>query len=686
MKSKPHRGRLALIYIVMVLSFGLLAGRLFEIQVLRGEEYGKIARAQSTGKTEIPARRGIIYDRTGRELAINIATNSLYAYPRNKNEIRKMNSYLDRIFGWKPGTASRRYKFRTDHFSWIKRNISDDLAAKIATDDINGLFLYPEVGRDYPFGNIGKQILGCTDIDGKGLSGIEYGSDSILAGSPGVVDYLRDGKRNTYRLRETPLIEPQPGNSMVLTVDWYFQEIVEEELRKAVEKYKAKSGTAFFLNCNSGEILAAADYDPSSESFTRLGAVSDCFEPGSVLKIVAAAALLDEDLVELDEKIYCEHGFWKCGRGRLRDDKELDTLIFKEIMALSSNIGIGKLAQRLGGEKLRDTYAKFGFGQKFFIDFPGEADGSIGNPGVWSEYNIAALSIGHAISATPLQIASAMASVANGGNLYRPRLIGGVINAEGKVIHKSDEELLGRMMEKKSSEILRGFLELAVDSGTATPVRSEIIKIAGKTGTAQIPNPEKGGYFWGKFNASFAGYFPADKPLVAGVVVLTQPEPVHYGGHTAGPAFKTIAERYVLAHCDHLRPNTRLIADTDHPSLREIPDFIGRDFSLAVKMAENKDLILGSNGDRGMVIWQYPPAHREVPGKTKVAILVSDEADSDLKMADLVGMNLRTALSVLHYQGVRFDVVGSGRVKRQFPEPGTSIGKTSQCRLVCGNG
>lgn len=686
MKNKPHRGRLALIYVIVALSFGFLAGRLFEIQILRGEEYGKIAKAQSTGKTEIPSRRGIIYDRTGRELAINISTNSLYAYPRNRNEIRKINGYLDRVFGWARGTASHRFKFRSDHFSWVKRNISDDLAARIKVDDPNGLFLYPEVGRDYPFGNIGKQILGCTDIDGKGLTGIEYGSDSILAGSPGVVDYLRDGKRNTYRLRENPLIEPEPGNSLVLTVDWYFQEIVEEELRNAVSEYNAKSGMALFLNCNSGEILAAADYDPSSETFTKLGAVSDCFEPGSVLKIVAASALLDEDLVELDEKIYCEHGLWKCGRGRLRDDKELDTLTIKDIIALSSNIGIGKLAQRLGGEKLRDTYNKFGFGQTLFLDFPGEASGSIGNPGVWSEYNIAALSIGHAIAATPLQIASAMASVANGGRLYRPRIIGGIINPDGKVIYKADEELLGRVMKKSSAEVLRGFLERVVDSGTATDVRSDIIKIAGKTGTAQIPNPEKGGYYWGKYNASFAGYFPADNPLVAGIVVLNQPEPIHYGGHTSGPTFKTIAERYVLAYCDHLRPNTRLIADTDHPSLREIPDFVGRDYSLAVKMAENKNLILGSNRDRGMVIWQYPPAHREVPGETKVAVLVSDETESGLRMVDLVGMNLRTALSVLSYQGVRFDIVGKGRVLRQYPVPGTSIGKTSQCRLVCGNG
>jgi len=686
MKNKPSKARLTIIYAVLTLCWGVLIGRLIEIQILRGSELQKIASDQSTGKTEIPANRGVIYDRTGRELAINVASHSLYAYPGNKKEISRIHNFLDKQFGWKSGTSSRKYKLKPDHFTWIKRGISDRLAANIKEKNIDGLFLSPEVGREYPFGGIGKGILGATDIDGRGSAGIEYGADSILAGTPGIIDYLRDGKRNTYRLPDHPLVEPQPGNSLVLTVDWYFQEIVEEELQKAVEKYNADWGSAVFLNCQTGEILAAADYKPSSDKTTKLGALSDCYEPGSVLKIVAASALLDEKLVDLDEKIYCEHGLWTCGRGRLRDDKKLDTLNFRNIMSLSSNIGIGKLSQRLGGPKLRGAYERFGFGSKYFLDFPGEASGAIGDPGVWSEYNIAALSIGHAISATPLQIAAAIAAVANGGDLVRPQVLGGVLSPEGKVIRKMAEEKIGRVMKKESAEILKGFLELVVDSGTAVPARSELVKIAGKTGTAQIPDPDKRGYLWGKFNASFAGYFPADNPLVAGVVLLNEPEPIHYGGHTAGPAFKAMAERYVLAHCDHLRPDSRLLADNDHPSLIEIPDFVGRDYGLAVKIAENKNLLLGSNSDRGLVIWQYPPAHRKVPGETKVAILVSEDNTGSLQMADLVGMNLRTALSVLDYQGVRYEIVGKGQVLRQFPNAGESISKSSQCRLVCGNG
>ncbi|MCP4580391.1 MAG: penicillin-binding protein, partial [candidate division Zixibacteria bacterium] len=224
-----------------------------------------------------------------------------------------------------------------------------------------------------------------------------------------------------------------------------------------------------------------------------------------------------------------------------RDDKKHDTLTIQQIMELSSNIGIGKLTQRLGGEKLKETLRRFGFGQKLRVDLPGEASGGIGDPGVWSEYNIAALSIGHSISTTPIQLAAAVGAVANGGELYRPHVIKGIIDSDNRTIKYTDNELIGRVMNDDNSEILRSFLEGVVERGTATPVQSSMISIAGKTGTAEIPDPENGGYLRNKFNASFVGYFPADKPRIAGVVILHQPEPVHYGGHTAGPAFKRMA-------------------------------------------------------------------------------------------------------------------------------------------------
>ena len=685
MKNNFKKIRLAIVAALVSLGWLVLAGRLFEIQVVHGSEYGQQAHSQSTGKISVPADRGLLYDRTGREVAINVSCHALYAYPRNKNEVARIHRYLDRLYGWKAGTSRKKFRLHPGRFAWIDRNIAGKRAARVGSDDPSGLFLRQSSRRDYPFGRIGRGILGCTDVDNRGIAGLEFSQDSLLAGRPGLTDYLRDGKRNTYRLRDNPLVAPVPGGSLVLTIDWYLQEIVEEELKEAVKRYGAESGTAVFLSCRTGEILAAADYTiREREGTVKLHAVSDCFEPGSVLKVVTAAALLDAGLIDLDEKIYCENGLWQCGRRRLRDDKKYDSLTFNRIIELSSNIGVGKLAQRLGGEALAESLGRFGFGRKFFIELPGEVSGSIGDPGVWSEYNIAALAMGHSISATPLQLAAAMAAVANGGRLYRPQIIGGIISSGGAIEERLEPELLGRVASEESAAILRDCLHGVVDSGTATPAKSDIISLGGKTGTAQIPDPERGGYRRNEYNASFAGYFPAEKPQVAGIVVLNRPRPVHYGGHTSGPTFTRIAERYAMANGDNLRPRTRLMADTDDSRMITVPDFVGQEIGTARTVAGQLGLETSGGPDEGRVVWQYPPAYRRMPGPSRVVLLV-ENPDGPL-MADLKGVPLRSAVAALTFLGLEFSIDGRGAVVRQFPQPGARVSEKTTCRLVCRQG
>ncbi len=683
-KTKFGKARLVILHIGITLAWIILFSRLVTIQIVHGSEYGNKARSQSTGKASIQAERGIIYDRTGREVAINIVGSSLYAYPKDDSEIKNINRYLDRLNGLKSGTSARRYNLQAGKFKWLNRNISDEQATRIAADSIPGLYLLKALKRDYPFDQIGRQLLGNTDVDGKGLSGLEYSHDSLLSGTPGLMDFLRDGKNNTFNLKEIPLVKPVAGKSIVLTLDWYFQEIVEEELKSAVETYGAKSGMAIFLNCQNGEILAAADYAKDSPTgVLKLRAVSDCFEPGSVMKVATVSALLDEKLVDMEELIYCENGIWQCGRGRLRDDKKHGSLNLREIVELSSNIGVGKLAQRLGGKRLSESLEKFNFGKKLRVDLPGEVSGSIADPGVWSTYNTAALSIGHSVSTTALQLAAAIGAIANGGELYRPHVIRGIINSDSMSTQHFDKELIGRVARKESTEILRSFLAGVVERGTATPAKSDIISIAGKTGTAEIPDPENGGYIKNKFYASFLGYFPADNPQIAGVVVLYQPEPIHYAGYTAGPAFKLMAERYTIANNDIMKPSTQLTADADSCGMIEMTDFVGRDFSFAQTMAERDGFTLKANRNSGLVVWQYPPAGRLIPGGEQVAVLVESPDESGQVMGDLTGLNMRTALAMLNYQGIKFEIQGNGIVREQYPECGTKLDKDTLCRLVC---
>ncbi len=687
-RSKTYgKGRLITVFVVICIVWAILVVRLVQIQVIHGSEFGEIAGKQSTGKIKVRADRGMIFDRKGRQVAINVINSSLYAYPTSHSEIKRIGRYLDKLYGWNRGTARRKFSLRPHRFRWIDRQLSDDRARLVVNDSIPGLYIKEEMRRDYPFGRVGQQLLGFTDIDGRGISGLEYNFDSLLAGKPGLIDYLRDAHRNTFRIREIPLIKPTSGNSIVLTTDWHFQEIVEEELQTAVAEYNALEGSAIFVDCHTGEILAAADYLPGSDNRSvKLRAVSNTFEPGSVFKVFTAASLLDKRLVDTSEYIDCEEGLWKCGRRILRDDKEHDTLQFREIFELSSNIGFGKLALRMGHEGLVESAERFGFGQKTFVGLPGEQSGAIGNPGVWSDYNIAALSIGHSISVTPVQLACAVASVANGGLLMRPYLIRGVINDQGKIIEKNKPDVMARAMKEKTSELLRDYMIGVVERGTATPTKSDIVSIAGKTGTAEVVDPEGGGYIKNKFIASFMGFFPAEDPQIAGLVVLHQPEPVHYGGYTSGPTFRNIAERYCIANSQYLRPDARLVAGEGGLELNTVPNFVGRDMMLAKKIADKKGFKIISDREEGLVIWQYPPDGRKMPGTETIALGVRATEEDTPRMFDFEGMKLRTALAVLGYLGVEYEIVGCGKVQRQFPKAGENVSSRSKCRLVCGNG
>ncbi len=687
MIAKASKPRLFFLFFILIIAFCCIVYRLFEIQIVNGREYREKARKQSSGKINVSADRGLIFDRKGRQVAINTIKNSLYANPSGNREIKKACRYLDKLYDRPSGSSRRKYSLKSERFTWIDRHLNDDLAARVARDSVPGLYLKKESQRVYPFPGVGRQLLGNTDVDCCGLSGLEYSCDSILAGRPGLIDYLRDAHRNTYRIEEIPVVKPQAGNSIILTVDWYFQEIVEEELKAAVEEYGATEGMAVFLDCQTAEILAAADYVAERKTdIVKLRAVSNCFEPGSLFKVFTAAALLEKDLVDLDEKIYCEKGLWKCGRRRLHDDKEFDSLTFQEIIEYSSNIGIGKLALRLGGEDLYETARRFGFGDKCFIDLPGEQSGVVRKAEVWSDYNIAALAMGHSISATALQLAAAVAAIANGGRLYRPSIIRGIINDRGKLVERMKPELVAEVINSDNAALLRSFMTGVVERGTAQPTKSDIITLAGKTGTAEIPDLKKGGYLKNKFMASFFGFFPAEDPKVAGIVVLKQPEPVHYGGHTAGPAFRNMAEKYAIANSEKFNPRSRLLAGEDGVSMMEIPDFVGQDIILAQKIAQKDGINLVANRPEGMVVWQYPPEGRRIPGEDIVAVVVRTGLDEDITLLDMTGMKIRTAMAVLDFQGVDFKISGTGQVKKQHPKAGSVLKKNLFCSLRCGTG
>ncbi len=686
--SRQQRVRLGILLVGMTVFFAVILLRLAQLQIIKASDYGEIVQRQSGGTISIPAERGNIYDRHGRLVAKNVNRSSLYAHPESKSEVRKVAAYLDGIFSLSSGTARSKYRLQPNRFRWITRHLDDRTAGRIAKDGPRGLYLRSETRREYPFGQVGKQILGFTNIDSEGLSGFELASDSMLAGKNGFADIRRDGLRNTFRVQEKALVKPVPGESVVLTIDWHLQEIVEEELRLAVEKFNAKSGMAAFVDCNSGDILSMTHFDPNEKNPGRpvkLRAISDQFEPGSAFKVFTAASVLDAGLVNYSDTTYCEMGRWRLGRRTLHDDKEHGWLTFREIVELSSNIGLGKYAVQLGSDHILETCRKFGFGRRVDCGLPGETAGSLPRVRTASDYNISALAMGHSVAVNALQMASAIAAVANGGELLEPHLLLGTVGENGFVIRTARREPLARPLKRSSADSLRAFLRGVVEIGTGKPVNSEFVAIAGKTGTGEMPNLEKGGYYKNRFTASFCGFFPADAPVIAGIVVLEDPRPITYGGHTSGKAFRKIAERYTVSNPDLFEVTERTYAESPQrlEMTHEAPDLVGRDLSEAQRIAETRGVKLRCSSAEGTVTWQFPPPDRLMLTEDELLVEVEGVEDSSSVMMNLGGLTIRKASAWLHHRGIKFTVDGSGRVKKQSVRPGQPLTSTSICRLTC---
>ncbi len=686
-RTRQENIRLRVIFALMIFFFLLAVGRLAHLQLYLGDKYAAIVQKQSSTKVDIPAERGMIYDRFGELVAKNVIVSSLYAQPMDPSEVEQVARYLERNLGLLPGEAVKKFKLEPRKFRWIKRRISDEEAKQITADNPVGLHLRNESHRAFPFGLVGKQILGFTDIDNVGQSGFELAYDSLLTGVKGYADSRRDGLRKVYQVEEAALVKPIPGKSVVLTVDWRLQDIVERELAHAVDSFNAQQGMAVFVDTRNGDILAMAHHDPSErdpERPTKLRVISDQYEPGSVFKIFTAAGVLDLRDVNYREMVDCENGAWKVGKRVLHDDKRHGAMNFREIIEVSSNIGIAKWAITVDPGEMFDVYKKFGFGKKLRCGLPGEAAGRLMPPPKWSDFTVSQLAMGHAVAITPLQLASAIGVVANDGELLRPRLILGYVDDQGYVVEEQKREVINRVVDQ-GLDSLRAFMRGVVEKGTAKAVNSKMVSIAGKTGTAQLPDLETGRYYHDKYAATFGGFFPYERPTVAGAVILIDPQPMHYGGLTAGPTFKRIVEKYAVLNPDLITlPERTLAARSGRVRVTvDLPNFVGRDLEAATQLADARGITLRTTADEGTVVWQFPPPDRKLAEGDEVVALVTNPADSVMRMPDLTGLPLKKVTALLSHVGIKFRVRGTGRVVATSIEAGKPLDTSIPLQVEC---
>jgi len=548
------RQRFVILSTIIFFGFFVICIRLFDLMVLDHEKLSNRASQQYSRQKTINSYRGMIWDRNMKEFAANIEMDSLYTVPSKIEDTRGLSKKLAPLLKVSSKSLNMNLLKKKDKdFIWLSRKMDGRTSEAIsALRDESGykeLRFMTEAKRYYPKGSAASHVIGFTNIDNKGISGLELMYDKYLEGRSEKFRVDTDARGSHI---SGDIKEGSPGNNLVLTIDEGIQYIVENELSKAVAKWEAKAAVAVMMDPHTGEILAIANrptYDPNnagkSKAYARRNrAVTDLFEPGSTIKTVLASAALESNTVHEGDMFDVSDGYIIVGGKAIKDVHKSGVLSFQEVIQKSSNVGSVQVGLGLGPEKYYEYIKKFGFGEKTGIDLPGEVRGILRGTERWSGTSLAALSIGQEIGVTPMQVLSAYSVVANGGILMRPYIVSDIISPAGEVIQRRTPEAVRRVISPETAAKVRNILKTVVEEGgTATQAYMKGNMVAGKTGTAQIFDNKKGRYSKNRYVGSFAGFVPADNPRIALIVVLYEPKGMAYGGVVAAPVFKNIIER-----------------------------------------------------------------------------------------------------------------------------------------------
>ncbi len=552
MITKWHKFRAFLVLSMLTAGLIYLIQQLHQIQLVEGGTFREKAARQHRISFGLSPRRGTIYDRRRKRLAVNVPVDSIYAHPSQVESVEEAARKLSPILKISPAILQERLERRRP-FVWLAKRQERGRGAKVEQLGLSGINYVEEVKRYYPKGKLAAHLLGFVGLDGKGLEGLEFYYERYLRGTPGRVHSERDAWGREILPFRSKYHSPLPGLHLVLTIDAVIQSIVERELERVFQESQAQGATIVIMEPETGAILAMANrptHDPNSfpdylPAWRRNRAITDAFEPGSTFKVITAAAALEEGLFQLEDKIYGERGSFRLNGRLIRDVSSHGWLTFKEVMGVSSNIGFAKIGEALGEDKLYYYISSFGFGARTDIDFPGEREGLVRSPRSWSSFSLVSLSFGQELMVTALQLVSAISAIANGGVLMQPRIVDSLINEEGGVERRFAPRSLRRVISADTAEKLTEILVGTVEEGTGGAARVPGYRVAGKTGTAQKAGV--GGFIPGKYLASFVGYLPADAPQLVILVVIDEPQGVYFGGKVAAPVFSRVAEQ-VMAY------------------------------------------------------------------------------------------------------------------------------------------
>jgi cell division protein FtsI/penicillin-binding protein 2 len=542
--------RIRLLLAVLTLAFVATLGRAAWVQGVRAESLAQLAQGQQREEIDLPAGRGTIYDRTGSLLAIGERAATVYANPRQIADPRGVARLVAADLGIDANRLATTLADRSRGFVYLARQADPARAARVAARKIDGIGTYAEERRRYPQGSVAAHVLGFAGIDNRGLAGLERSLDPVLFGKAGHETVVRDP---FGRVIEVLAREPErPGRDVYLTIDRTIQAQAESVLAETVRKWGAKAASAIVLDPATGEVLAMAvapGFDANRFGSvpvdrTRNRAVTDVYEPGSTFKLVTVAGVLSEGLVTPSTAYTLPYSIPVADRV-IHDSHPRGTerMSVAQILSHSSNVGTITLAQLLGRERVQRWVERFGFGRKTGIDFPGESPGIVLPSERWSGSTIGNVPIGQGIGVTPVQMAAAYAAIANEGVLVEPHLVARVGADRAPAAKRRRVVTEGVAVTLKT--LLRGVVD---EGGTGTEAAIPGYYVAGKTGTAQKPEPT-GGYSSTRYVASFVGFVPATKPRLVVLVNVDEPQGSIWGGVVAAPAFQQIA-RFALQYLE----------------------------------------------------------------------------------------------------------------------------------------
>jgi cell division protein FtsI (penicillin-binding protein 3) len=656
-------------------------GRVAYLQLFRHSEYMARASRQQRRVIEITPKRGAIYDRKMKALAMSMPVQSAFAVPSEVKDVAMASRLLSGVLAT-PQEEIRAKLEAGGTFVWIRRKLPPEKAEAVKSLNLKGVYFQEENQRYYPKRDLAAHVVGFVDVDEKGLGGIEHEYDNVIRGQGEKIVVMADAKQRWFDGGEA---QRDRGTSVVLTLDEKVQYIAERELATAIEKTHAVAGTVIVQDPNTGALLALANWPkfnpnaaadaPAEARMNR--AISAIYEPGSTFKLVTLAAAFDQNLIRPEDRFDCENGSLVVGGRRIHDHKAYGVLAVSEILANSSDVGAMKIALRLGAPKFYDYIRAFGFGTPTGVDLPGESRGLVERLQHWMPASIGAISMGQEVGVTPLQMVTAVSSVANGGLLYKPHTVQQMTRGEQILVleGRSVPAEPRRVIRPETAATLRHLMEGAILNGTGKAARLDGWTAGGKTGTAQKIDPATGRYSRTNVIASFTGFAPINNPAVTILVSLDSPEGLpHGGGDVAAPVFKRIAEQ-VLAYLDVPRDvpvSPRLVQTSYHQGTsaesESLDDLAPVDFD-----AQTESTIEGL---------RETPARSPEPKLPEVTV-AADEG-GDIPVPDFTGKTMREVTEACLRLGLNPILVGSRLASKQSPAAGSQVRRGSKVTVQFG--